>query len=370
MPSELQWTIGVEVELLAPPQRSRADLAYALAERAGGRVRRFFHHQTEPSKVPGKPIFQNLTTGFEALDAEGDVIARCVDDLTLQGDLDRFAAPKRGWYRIVSDDARLLRLIARHADAERDLPESLEGVRVLFDTELEPCEGGMLRLVDELGAPIAIAAPLPGERERPCEIITPPITEDHHARLSHLIDVARELGFTIPQEAATHIHFDATPLRDARVLSNLICLLRTHGANIKRLLGTNPRCRRLGDWPEALFSLVNDPSFRSRSWVAAQRSLAELPLSKYCDFNIKNIVHPRSDKNTFEVRTLPVWLDATPIVEAAALFEAMLRHAIKAPSVPVRPPLPWNATLMRSFLRQLALTREAKAFWSRRIDEL
>lgn len=38
-----------------------------------------------------------LAPGFEALEGDGGLVARCVDDLTLQDDLDRRASPKQGW---------------------------------------------------------------------------------------------------------------------------------------------------------------------------------------------------------------------------------------------------------------------------------
>ena len=109
----LRWPIGVEVELLAPPGSSRRTLADRLAAAAGGTVRPFFYPQSDLSLVPGVPVFDNLTLGFEVRDAAGGLIARCVDDLTLQQDLDRERAPVPGWFRVVSDDLRLLHLVAR-----------------------------------------------------------------------------------------------------------------------------------------------------------------------------------------------------------------------------------------------------------------
>lgn len=126
--SGLDWKLGVEVELKAAAPSTRRDLAVAFASAAGGSMRTFFHPQAEPSKVPGKPVFYNLTLGFEAIDAAGRPIARCVDDLTLQADFDRRAPQRPGWYRIVGDDRRLLRLVARFADAEKGLPEAFDGV--------------------------------------------------------------------------------------------------------------------------------------------------------------------------------------------------------------------------------------------------
>ncbi len=105
------WKAGFEIELLAPRSQSRANLALRVAWLQGGSVRRFFHPQQEPSKVPGKPKFHNITHGFEALDSLGRPLAWFVDDVTLQAGLDHSAVPLAGWYRIVTDDGRLLRLL-------------------------------------------------------------------------------------------------------------------------------------------------------------------------------------------------------------------------------------------------------------------
>ncbi|MEH2428945.1 MAG: hypothetical protein V7K26_15885 [Nostoc sp.] len=77
------------------------------------RVHRVFHPQSELSQVPGTPLFQNLTLGFEVLDEHECLIARCVDGLTLLENLDKTAKSKPGWYRIVSDDSRLLQLVRK-----------------------------------------------------------------------------------------------------------------------------------------------------------------------------------------------------------------------------------------------------------------
>lgn len=360
-----RWKLGVEIELSAPRSASRRDLAIALAEANGGSVRTFYHPQSEPSKVPGKPIFQNLTLGFEALDSEGRVIARCVDDLTLQADFDRHAPPLPGWYRIVGDDARLLRLVARFGDAEKPLPEALDGVLDLFRTELESGPGGMLRMVDDHGSPICIAAPLPGERQRPCEIVTPPLVEQRSERIEELLAAARGLGFTIPAEAATHLHFDAGPLCSPRVIVNLVNLFAAHAPNLRRLVGTNPACRRLGGWPKGLYDLVRSPGFADLEWEAARRRLATLELGKYCDFNLKNIAHRLRDKHTFEVRILPGYLETAPILEAADLFEGILKRTLDGPPVPPRADADWGET--RHLIEELPLTEDVRRRWLERL---
>jgi hypothetical protein len=325
---KLNWKIGFELELLAPKGLSRQSLAETIAHEQGGKVRRFFHPQSEPSKVPGHPLFHNLTLGFEVMDKQGNLIARCVDDLTLQDDLEKTCQPLPGWYRIVSDDLRLLHLIKQQANAADPLSEVLKPIAQLFGTKVEEGTGGMFRVIDEIGSPIAIAAPLPGERERPCELITPPIETDHFNKLEFLLKTARDSGFTIPTEAATHFHFDATPLCSTPVFINLVNILWKQGETLRQQVGTNPQCRRLGRWPEELMRLVNSPGFRDLPWPQAQIHLRKLNLSKYCDFNLKNFIHSIPGKNTFEARIFPGCLDATQIIEWAGLMEEILWQAI------------------------------------------
>jgi hypothetical protein len=355
--------MGVEVELLAPPGASRADLAHALAQRHGGHVRRVLHQDTEPSQVPGTPIFSNLTLGFEAVAPSGDLIARCVDDLTLQDDLRRAAPPRPGWWRVVSDDERILRLLANHIDPALDLPDALAALPALTRGHLLPAEGGMFRLIDAVGMPLAIAAPLPGERERPCEVISPPIDHDLPDALEALLAPARALGFRIPAEGATHLHFDAADLQRADAVARLVNTLSSRGPALRALCATPARFRRVGGWPAALLTCVNAPDFPALPWPAAQARLQALKLSKYCDFNLKNLASGRPDRHTFEVRILPASLDPAPIIAAAALFEAILRDALlPAPSPHTSDLQPWLAAL--------PMPPDARAYWLARAAAL
>lgn len=321
----LTWKAGFEVELLAPAGFSRKSLAERVAARHGGAIRRFFHPQSEPSKVPGTPVFENLTLGFEVTDADGQPVARFVDDLTLQADLNKQARPVAGWYRILADDNRLLRLVMRHCDGEADLADVLRPIAALFGTEPAVNEAGMVRIADEEGASVAIGAPLPGERERGCEIITIPFEAGHEAKLTALLEDAQALGFLIPKEGATHIHFDAELLCSARAIAALVATLERFGPALKQLVGVNENCVRLGAWPPALATRVMEPSFLTLDWPDVQSELQQMKLTKYCDFNLANIALGNRAKHTFEVRVLPATLDAGEIIRAAALFEALLR---------------------------------------------
>jgi hypothetical protein len=321
----IRWKTGFEIELMAPIQLSRQDLAETLATQNGGTVERFFHSQSEPSKVPNHPTFDNLTHGFRLLDRSGEWVASFVDDLTLQRDCNRQIASRAGWYRVIADDGRILRLVMLHCDADATAAEILNPLANLFGTELQSHDAGMFRVVDDRGISVAICAPLPGERERPCEIVTAPIESNHKGELSSLLLQAQALGFSIPQEGATHIHFDANPLCSAQAMANLVRLFGHFGPELKQLVGVNPNCVRLGPWPKELAELTESASFRAMSWPDARQALANLRLTKYCDFNLLNIAMNSREKHTFEVRILPSTLDADMVLNATALFEGLLR---------------------------------------------
>lgn len=352
------WKAGFEIELMMPRGRSRTDLALRVARRCGGTVSRFFHPQSEPSKVPGRPTFENLTPGFRVRDGAGRLVASFVDDLTLQAGLNKDAPPREGWYRIVSDDGRLLRLLARHADAESELEGALMPFAQLFGTELERHDGGMLRVVDERRVSVAIGAPLPGERERPCEIVTAPILEDHGAILSALLDDAAAEGCAVPLESATHVHFDAAALQDARVVAALVDVLSRHGDSLKRLVGFNPHCVRLGRWPEALAALTRSAAFAEMAWPEARAALMQTGLTKYCDYNLLNLAADHRDKHTFEVRVMPTSLTAQPILLATALFEGVLRWAVG----PGREGAPVSSGVS-GLIAGLGLARDVERHW-------
>lgn len=320
----LEWKTGFEIELMAPSGLSRRDLAEATAARVGGTVERFFHPQSEPSAVEGRPVFENLTPGFRVRDGQGAWVASFVDDLTLQRDLERERAPRAGWRRIVADDGRLLRLVERHCDPDAGGDRTLEPLAALFGTEAQRHEAGMVRVVDERGRSVAIDAPLPGERERPCEIVTAPIEADPAVVLEGLLGDARALGFTVPAEGATHVHFDGGPLCSARAIGGLVEVWARHGEALKRLVGVNPRCVRLGDWPAGLADLTASEAFEAMDWTQAKAALGGVGLTKYCDLNLTNLLTGRPEKHTVEVRVLPALLEPALLMAAAALFEGVL----------------------------------------------
>lgn len=329
---ELQWRTGVEIELLAPRGSTREDVARAVAAAAGGAVRPVFHRDSEPSAVPGMAAFRHLTRGFEVLDADGAPLCSVVDDVTVVADLDRHAVPLPGWHRVVTDDPRLLHLLSRVCDPVADLADVLEPVAGLFGTSVVRT-GAVRKVVDADGASVAMAAPLPGERHRPAEIVTPPLVADHRAVLERLLRPARELGCTVPVEAAVHLHLDAAPFRTPAAFAEVVALVEGWREGLWRLLGTNRACRRLAPPPRQLVDLV--PALRGmRTWDEVVAAVEGVELSKYSDVNLRGVVGSPGAHDTLEIRILPGSDDAAAIVRRAALVEGLLLRCLEGGPLP------------------------------------
>ena len=313
--------LGVEIELLAPKGLTRYDLALAVAKRIKGSVHRFFHIDSEPSKVPNTPLFYHLTPAFEVRDKSGKWLVRCVDDITLRHDFNRKIPALKNWYRIVSDDARLIRLIKKHSDANLPIAESLLVIGQLFGTKPVKNKGNVYRLATEANEPIALAAPMPGERERACEIITAPLSYHHCLEtLTMILEEVNRLGFLIPKEGASHVHFDGQAFTSANILATLMNRLHQQRLSLRKQLETNPHSTRIGAWSKEIMQVINQSDFADLSWSDACQRLAKQSISKYCDFNIRNLIYPQKDKHTFEVRILPVCLDIERLQKKIALL--------------------------------------------------
>ena len=163
----------------------------------------------------------------------------------------------------------------------------------------------------------------------------------------------------MPPAASSH----AAPLRSASLIRNLVRLLSTNALILKRLVGTNPRCVRLGEWPAALHEVVEAPDFTALPWSLARERLKTARLTKYCDFNLRNLVLEPPGKVTFEVRILPGMKDTEPVLAAAALFEAILRRSRQP--VARKPLQVWSAAAAAALLADLPLDEEAAAYWQR-----
>lgn len=336
---ELSLRTGFEIELLAPAGSDRQELATVLAERHGGTVRRSFHADSEPSVVPGVGVFRHLSPAFDVVDAAGTPVARLVDDITIEADLApapgvRARPGHRGWYRLLSDDARLLRLVAQHADPAAPLATVLDPVAALFGVRADVFPAAA-RVNDPTGATIAVALPLPAGRERPCEVVTPPLATGHADALERLLAPARDLGFTVPREAAVHLHVDGAPFRRPAAFANLVRLFAHWRAPLWSALGTNPACRRLAPLPEALADLVERPwADDDAGWAGLRAEARAVGLTKYADVNLTQLVAERPLRDTVEVRILPGEVDGHAVVRRAALVERLLRRCLDPTPLP------------------------------------
>jgi len=317
----LRQRIGFELELLAPRGSSRRDLAAELAVRCGGLVRPVWHSDSEPALVASLGgRFLHLTQGFEVVRPSGELMCALVDDVTITADLDAAAPAPTGWHRLLTDDPRLLRLLAQVSDPDGSLESSLDAAASLWGVRNE--RFGQIFRIESDGATIALAAPSGGERARPCEIVTPPIAADHETALSELLEVATALGFTVPAEAAVHLHLDGKRFRDAGAFANVVRLFSWWREPLWALLETNPRCKRLAPLPGELVDLVDG----SPSWEELRAAATQGRLSKFFDVNLTQVLRDDPARDTLEVRILPGSIDTAEVVSRAALVEGLLER--------------------------------------------
>ncbi|MEV4350814.1 amidoligase family protein [Actinoplanes sp. NPDC049596] len=351
MTAELRRRIGFEIELMAPRGVSRRTLADDLAARHGGRVRPVWHSDSEPSLVPGLGRFLHLTQGFEVTRADGTPLGTLVDDITLMDGLNPRSPAPPGWYRILSDEPRLLRLLARQSDPGAPLETVLDAAGRLWGRAPEPI-ADVYRLDDESGATLALAAPQGAERERPCEIVTPPLATGHAEALEELLGPARELGFTVPHEAAVHLHVDGAPFRHAAALANLIRLFAYWREPLRELLQTNPACRRLAPLPAPLVAAA---SVAAPDLDELAKAADEGELTKYFDVNLTQLFADQPIRDTVEIRILPGMISTDEIVTRAALVELLLDRCEDPSPLPVAPAGPSVEHLLHFAAEALAL---------------
>ncbi len=331
MTRALRCRTGFEVELLAPPGSSRRALADVLADRCGGRVRPVWHRDSEPSLVPGLGHFLHLTQGFEVLRPTGELLCTLVDDVTLVADLDPRAAPVPGWHRLLTDDVRLLHLLARHSDPGGPLDGALDRAAALFGVAAQ--RHGPAHRLTVAGRSVALAVPQGAERERACELVTPPLTRDHAAALEELLAPARALGCTVPAEAAVHLHLDGAPFRAPHALANVVRLFGCWREPLREVLGTNPRCTRLAPLPAELVRAVEGVPTTAELRDAARRG----GLTKFFDVNLTQLLVDDPVRNTLEVRVLPGALHAADVLAGAALVEGLLVRCLDPAPLPQPP---------------------------------
>jgi hypothetical protein len=320
---------GFELELLAPVGRSRFDLAHALAERIEGRVRYGLKYISEGLYRPRTPIC-DLTLSAVVEDSSGRALFTLVDDVTIKADLDPHAPTSDGLFRIVIDELRLALWLEARAPVEKPHPEALlDPLLTVFSGELQSQGEGHAKhpahrpAVDPWGNTLAVVALYPGQRERVCEVVTAPLfREEREETIALVLSTALELGFSIPHEAALHLHLDAAPWQDARRLRTLITEVTSLRKLLYRELAPNPNCTRLGAFSLELVRAAQshaDDDFQA----LADRIEGTRP-TKYCDVNILGVIRKKPRQPTLEVRCLPMGLSPKEIFHSVHTVEGLL----------------------------------------------
>lgn len=314
--------------MLAPSGATRRDLAVELAAAVGGRVVDGWHLDSEPSAHRDLEVFLHLTPSFDVLDAADEPFVRLVDDVTIIDDLDRAAPAPDGWHRVLSDDARFLRMLEPLLPSVGAPGEPAAAAAERLGLLLED-KGDALRLHDRADASVALITGVRADRQRVAECISPPLDDGPEPWFGRVAEAATAVGCTVPVEAATHLHYDAGPFRAAPVVQRLVWAFAEDHEAIRARFGTNTRCRRTGALSSSLVEVVDAAGFAELPWPEAAEKLRAVDgLTKYADVNLLHLVAERPRIDTVEFRMLPGTLDPEAFAVLCAGVDALVEHLV------------------------------------------
>jgi hypothetical protein len=308
---ELLNRVGLELELLAPPGKTRIDLARALAKQAGGALRLSLKYHGHGLLPDGRPDC-HLTPAARVL-VRGKWFASVVDDPTIVDDL---PAPTELMRIARTDDLRLALWMERHC------PGNFAPLKKTFEATEQ--EDGF---VDPWGQPLMRWHHISAERARVCEVVLRPLQpKELGPTLRRVMKLASSLGFTVPAEAAIHAHFDAAPFRSTALLRRLVLGWTKERSRLLARFRPNPRCRKLGPFPADVVRVAraasDDLPFQT---LAAGLLLGGL--HRAVDLNLLGLVERHPKQPTIEVRCLPGSLDPEAtlgcVTDAAAFLDAL-----------------------------------------------
>ncbi len=319
---------GLELELLAPAGVSRLDLAKALAEAWGGALRYGLKYSSEGLHRDARPIC-TLTPAYR-IDVQGAPRATIVDDTTIQAQLNPNKPTPQGLFRVVMDDVRFALWLQRNAwSSQPELEAVLEVMLKTFEGRIESQGRGTRHndqraLIDPYGHPLAVIAPLPGERERVAEVVTAPLSASARgAVLKTVCEQAQRPGFSLPREAAFHMHVDAAPWRSTSKLASLIKTYEKDQEDLRALWKVNPSCKRLGGFTEALLKVAMEtPNDLSFPIFAAALEMGGAVKSS--DLNLLGVIQLMPVQPTLEIRPLGMSLSADELLERIDAVESFL----------------------------------------------
>ena len=335
LPFGPQSRTGFEIELLAPVGQSREALAHRLATAIGGSVHVGLKYISEGLYTPNQPVC-DLTLTWIVKDADGQWFATLMDDITIRDELDPKAETPDGYYRIVMDDVRLALWMQERACSDRLEPEHVtRPLLECFRAQLSAPGDGRAQhashrvVADPWEHTLAVVALYPGQRERVCEVVTRPLTRDERfSAISSIVEAARDLDFTIPQEGALHLHLDRDPWRSAPRLAALILNFSAERKQWYERLQPNPRCRRLGPFSQAVVDAAR--SYQGDDFEEFSELLWQARPEKHCDISILDILRHNPVQPTVEIRCLPLRLDLEEVQTRVEWIEAKLTEAAKS----------------------------------------
>lgn len=329
---------GLELELLAPAGSSRFALAEALSAELGGRVEYGLKVHGGGPHDDGRRIYR-LSPAARVVDDDGQVLLSFVDDVTLREDLARDERTGAGGsFRAVMDDVRLAAHVERFAWGEALTPEAvLAPILESWPAALgHPGAWGAKHpahraLVDPYGHVLGVVCEPEPERERVCEVVTRPLSRGERFEVAgRVLETAERLGFSIPREAALHVHVDAAPWRSAASLSALMRCLNERREDLFETFETNPACRKLAPFDDALMAVAREvlehveragvePDFEDFA-----SELRFIGVQKYTDVNLQGVVNRFPKQPTLEVRFLSMSLDARKVAARVEQVEGVL----------------------------------------------
>lgn len=319
---------GVEVELVAPPGGSRAELARALCAHFRGAHVEYGYKFIDGGPVPDGRPYCEVTPACRVVDASG-VQVTLVDDLSITEEV---AAQSRVVdHRLVMDDYRLAAWVERNGWS-RDAREArrLGPLRECFEARLhrpgEGCFEPQHRLLtDPQGHRLAVLAPYEAGRLRVAELVTRPLRRaERRPFLDRVLSTARALGFVVPSEGGVHVHFDRAPWRDGGRLAQLISDYARERPRLLRALAPNPRSRKFrGPFPRSLVrSARRVPP--GATFDEAREHLNGRDIAKLRDFNLVWVFERWPRLPTLEFRALRPSMDAEAILGQVEVVEAFL----------------------------------------------
>jgi hypothetical protein len=333
----LRVRVGLELELLTPAGKTRFDVAAALAHRVGGRVVFGLKHVVEGLTPDQRPLCA-LSLAARVFSETGEPLATMVDDVTIR---EHVGEQKASGLGVVIDDARISKWLEQRSFVadEPDAFKVLEPLVREWGGTLD-AGSGAVRVVDLWGQVLAVVVDEPLDHHRVCEIVTRPLewaasttagppADPAHALLREALAAAADVGCTVPEAAALHLHVDATPWQTTPALCALVDAWDKRHAEIRARLKPNPRCKKLGPFPHDAARVAREaPKDLPFATLAAALKMAGA--KKELDLNILGAIDRHPAQPTVEIRCLPMSLALEAVARSVDQAIAILDE-IRAP---------------------------------------